>query len=155
MVPQKRVFFKYLLTTKCGGGYVWTPTLLKSCSVELFHFWFFLKLWKIRNSLPEFSAIFCAVQLRNVKKNTFFWGTTPYSGLCNSAHTCSKFFFLLAFLVRVHTFILVQVWGQYLFSTLSYRFFKNDALLHCCSRPKWTEKQDLLFTKIALTWRTN
>ena len=53
------------------------------------------------------------------------------------------------------SFILVQVWDQYLFSTLSYEFLKNDTLLDCRSGAKWTEKQDLLFTKIALTRREN
>ena len=142
------------LTTKCGGGWVWTPP---SKIMLRWAFWiiFFLNLWKNRNSLPDFSADFCAVQLRDISKKHFFLRYHPLLWLCNSAHTCSKFFFSVGFLVRVHIFILVQVWGQYLFSTLSYGFFKNDTLLHCCSGPKWTEKQDLLFTKIALTWCTN
>ena len=77
-----------------GWGTI-VPCLSKSCSVELFVF--FSNLWKNRNLLPDFSADFCAVQLRDILK-TLFWGTTLYSGLCNSAHICSKFLFLLGFL---------------------------------------------------------
>ena len=48
------------------------PPLLKSCSVELFEYFFFVNLWKNRNSLPDFSADFCAVQLRDISKKHFF-----------------------------------------------------------------------------------
>ena len=103
--------------------------------------------------MPEFSRIFCAVHLRVIYKKHFFWPTVTYSGLCSSAHTCSKYVMLVRVLGRVHIFILVQVWGQYLSSTLSYSFLKNMPLLVCSSWAKHTEKQDLLFLKIVLTRR--
>ena len=109
---------------------------------------------KIETLRLIFGEVFVLFTYELFQKQAFFGGTTTSSGPCSSAYTCSKFLFLLGFLVRVHIFNLVQVWGQYLFSTPSYGFFKNDTLLHCWSGPKRTEKQHLLFTKIALTWRT-
>ena len=152
VTPQKQ---NLVLTTKYGGRVRMNHPFQNRAPLGFLDIFLLLKLRKNRNSLPDFPLIFCAVHFRVISKKHFFWGTTPYSGLCNSAHTCSKFLFLLDFLVQVHIFNLVQFLGQYLFSTSSYGFLKNDSLLSCCSSPKRTEKQDLLFTKIALTRLTN
>ena len=135
------------------GGDTNVPPLLKSCSVELFGYFFFKKSRKIETLCQIFRDFFLLFTYELHPKNTFFWPTTTYSGLCNSTHTCSNFFFSVRFLVRVHIFILVQVWGHYLFSTPSYGFLKNSTLLVRWSGAKYTEKQDLLFIQIALTRR--
>ena len=123
-------------------------------------FWlFFLKPREKSKLYAWFLARFLCCSLTSYFKNKlFFWGeggTTTSSGPCSSASTCSKFFIYVGSLVRVRIFMLVLVWGQYLLSTLSHGFFKNDSLLHCCSGPKWIKKQDLPLPKIARTWRTN
>ena len=55
-----------------GAGAGMNPPFQNRAPLSFFISDFFKKLWKNRNSLPDFPAIFCAVQLRDIKKNTFF-----------------------------------------------------------------------------------
>ena len=97
-------------------GYVWT-TPSKIVLRWAFSFLIFLKIGEnSKLSVWIFPDFLCCW---DISRKRFFWGTTPYSGLCNSAHTCSQFFFSVGFLVRVHIFNLVQVWGQYRLPTLN------------------------------------
>ena len=129
-----------------------TPTPSKI--VLRWAFWlFFLSREKSKLFAWLLVRFFCC-SLKSYFKNKLFWEVPPSILSHVAQHThAKKIPFYLGFLVVIHIFILFQFWGQYLFSTLSYGFFKSHTLLHRCSGPKSTEKQDLLFTKITLTYK--